>query len=184
MKNFILSAFIVLFAVSCEKKSSETVNTSTTPPDSVTVPETNEPVESSTVQTCYMANTGKDSVFISLDDNLGTITGKLRYKNFEKDSSFGDVIGSKSGDTLKLNYIFQSEGMTSDREIYFLQKGGNLIEGIGDHKVEGNKDSYANPSKLKYEGGHVLKAADCKNFEKKFEVSSNTAEPKAANEKK
>ena len=74
--------------------------------------------------------------------------------------------------------------MTSDREIYFLQKDGNLIEGIGDHKVEGNKDSYANPSKLKYESGHVLKAADCKNFEKKFEVSSNTAEPKAANEKK
>ena len=42
--------------------------------------------------------------------------------------------------------------MTSDREIYFLQKDGNLIEGIGDHKVEGNRDSYANPSKLKYEG--------------------------------
>ena len=51
MNNYILSAFIVLFAISCEKKSSEAVNTSTTPPDSVTVPETNEPVESSSVQT-------------------------------------------------------------------------------------------------------------------------------------
>ncbi len=184
MNNYILSAFIVLFAISCEKKSSEAVNTSTTPPDSVTVPETNERVESSSVQTCYMANTGKDSVFASLDDNLGTITGKMRYKNFEKDSSFGDVIGSKNGDTLKLNYTFQSEGMTSEREIYFLQKDGNLIEGIGDHKVEGNKDSYVNSSKLKYEGGHILKQADCKNFEKKFDISVKPEKTKTSAAKK
>ena len=168
MKNFILSAFIVLFAMSCEKKSSETVDTSTTPPDSVTVPETNEPVESSTLQTCYMTNTKQDSVFVMLDDNLGTITGKMYYKNFEKDSSIGDVVGSKSGDTLKLNYTFQSEGTTSDREIYFLQKGGNLIEGIGDHKEEGNKVIYADYKKIKYEDGHSLKPTDCKGFEKKF----------------
>ncbi|OWK72968.1 hypothetical protein CBW16_12035 [Flavobacteriaceae bacterium JJC] len=167
MKNYILSAFIVITAVSCEKKITETVDNQTTPPDSVTVPESNEPVESSTLQTCYLAATGKDSVFVSLDDNLGTITGKMRYKNFEKDSSFGDVMGTQNGDTLKLSYTFQAEGSTSEREIYFLKKEGNLIEGIGDHKVEGNKDLYANPAKIKYDG-QALKQVDCKDFEKKF----------------
>jgi len=167
MKNYILSAFIVITAVSCEKKITETVDNQTTPPDSVTVPESNEPVESSTLQTCYLAATGKDSVFVSLDDNLGTITGKMRYKNFEKDSSFGDVMGTQNGDTLKLSYTFQAEGTTSEREIYFLKKEGNLIEGIGDHKVEGNKDLYANPEKIKYDG-QALKQVDCKDFEKKF----------------
>lgn len=167
MKKYILSAFIVITAISCEKKSTETVDTQTIPPDSVTVPESNEPVESSTLQTCYLAATGKDSVFVSLDDNLGTITGKMRYKNYEKDSSIGDLMGTQNGDTLKLSYTFQAEGTTSEREIYFLKKDGNLIEGIGDHKVEGSKDMYANPGKLKYEG-HSLKQVDCKDFDKKF----------------
>ena len=169
MKNLILSALMILTAVSCEKKTTETVDIQTTTPDSITVPESNEPVESSTLQTCYMEVTGKDTLFISLDDNLGTITGKMRYKNFEKDSSFGDVMGTQNGDTIKLNYTFEAEGTTSDREIYFLRKDGNLIEGIGEHKTEGSRDFYANPAQLKYEG-HTLKSIDCKNFEKNFKT--------------
>lgn len=165
MKKIILSALAAIFVLSCEKKISETdVETST---DSVVIPETNEPLEPSTLQTCYVAVSGKDSVFVSLDDNLGTIIGKMRYKNFEKDSSFGDVSGTQNGDTLKLNYVFEAEGTTSDREIYFLRKDGNLIEAIGDHKTEGNKDFYANPSQLKYEG-HTLKPVNCTDFDKKF----------------
>ena len=158
---------MILTAVSCEKKTTETVDMQTTTPDSITVPESNEPVESSTLQTCYMEVTGKDTLFVSLDDNLGTITGKMRYKNFEKDSSFGDVMGTQNGDTIKLNYTFEAEGTTSDREIYFLRKDGNLIEGIGEHKTEGNRDFYANPAQLKYEG-HTLKSVDCTDFEKNF----------------
>jgi hypothetical protein len=166
MKNLILSALIILTAASCEKKS-ENVDTQTVTPDSITVPESNEPVESSTLQSCYMEVTGKDTLFVSLDDNLGTITGKMRYKNFEKDSSFGDVMGTQNGDTIKLNYTFEAEGTTSDREIYFLRKNGNLIEGIGEHKTEGSRDFYANPAQLKYEG-HTLKSIDCTDFDKNF----------------
>lgn len=169
MKNYILSAFIVITALSCEKKSTETVSSQTKAPDSVTVPESNEPIEPSTLQTCYFATNGKDSIFVSLDDNLGTITGKMRYKNFEKDSSSGDVMGTQNGDTIKLSYTFQAEGTTSEREIYFLKKDGGLIEGIGDHKTESNKDLYANPTQLKYEG-NTLKQVDCNDFEKKFIV--------------
>ena len=167
MKNLILSALMILTAVSCEKKTTETVDMQTATPDSIVVPESNEPLESSTLQTCYMEATGKDTLFVSLDDNLGTITGKMRYKNFEKDSSIGDLIGTQNGDTLMLNYTFEAEGTTSEREIYFLRKDGNLIEGIGEHKTEGNRDFYANPAQLKYEG-HTLKSVDCTDFEKNF----------------
>lgn len=170
MKNFILSAFIVISAMSCEKKSTETVNSQTTTPDSVTVSESDEPIEPSTLQSCYFVVNGKDSVFVSLDDNLGTITGKMRYKNFEKDSSFGDVMGTQNGDTIKLSYTFQAEGTTSEREIYFLKKDGGLVEGIGDHKTEDNKDLYANPAKLKYDG-KAMKQVDCNGFEKNFVVN-------------
>ncbi|WP_185146643.1 hypothetical protein [Chryseobacterium sp.] len=168
MKNYFVAAALLMTALACEKKSTEKINTATTPPDSVVVPETNEPLESSTRQSCYIGAVGKDSVFMSIDDNLGTITGKLRYKNFEKDSSFGDVAGSQNGDTLKLFYTFQSEGMTSNREIYFLRKDGNLLEGIGEQKTEGNDAVYINPSKLKFENGHTMRPTECEGFEKKF----------------
>lgn len=167
MKKIILVPLIALAFTSCEKKSTEIVNADQSAADSLVVPESNEPMESSTLQTCYVGVTGKDSVFVTLDDNLGTITGKMRYKNFEKDSSTGDLIGSKNGDTLKLSYTFQSEGSTSEREIYFLHKGENLIEGIGNQKMEGMKSMYENASKLTYTGNN-LKQADCKDFDKNF----------------
>lgn len=169
MKSYVLAACIAFLALSCEKKSTEIVDIDNSFKDTIVIPETNDPVESSTLQTCYMEAINKDSVFISLDDNLGTITGKMRYKNFEKDSSYGDLMGSQNGDTLKLVYTFESEGSTSEREIYFLKKDGNLLEATGEYKVDGIKSMYANPATLKYDA-HVLKQTDCNDFEKNFNV--------------
>ena len=166
MKNNLILITVVLSIFSCEKKNTEKIETGDSA-DSISVAETAAPVESSTLQNCYIQVTGKDSVFISLDDNLGTITGKMRYKNFEKDNSTGDIMGTKSGDTLKLNYTFQSEGSTSDREIYFLKKGDQLLEGIGEHSTEGSKEIYSNYAKIKFEQGN-FKQTDCKDFEKYF----------------
>lgn len=163
MKNIIYSAIVMMVLISCQKK---TEVLPTAPPDSTAVSDTHQPIESTSLQTCYVGNTGKDSVFVSIDDNLGTIVGKLRYKNFEKDSSFGDLVGIKSGDTLKLNYTFKSEGTTSQREIYFLQSKGEISEGIGDHTANGG--AYSDYKKIKYEGGHQLKAVDCKAIDKQL----------------
>lgn len=110
---------------------------------------------------CYLGVIGKDSVFASIDDNLGTISGKLSYKNNEKDSSTGDVTGFKSGDTLKLTYEFQSEGSKSKRDIFFIQKSNTLTEGIGDHKEEGSQSKYADEKKIIYKDGPKLNIADC-----------------------
>ena len=40
-----------------------------------------------------MEANGKDSLFMKVVSNLGTVTGNLYYKNFQKDSSFGDIVG-------------------------------------------------------------------------------------------
>ena len=168
MKKYLLLIVTLFFMHSCEKKIAENTLTKNQNDSVVVVPENAEPIESSTQQTCYFGVTGKDSVYVSLDDNLGTITGKMRYKNSEKDSSFGDIVGTQNGDTLKLNYSFQSEGMNSEREIFFLKKKNQLTEGIGNHKMEGNKDLYENSAKLKFDGS-ILKQVDCKDFEKNFQ---------------
>lgn len=162
MKKLILLSSLSFFLMNCNKKKETQVQKAET--DSAAMPET-------VVDTlgpksfCYMEVTGKDTVFVTIDDNLGTVTGKMYNKFFEKDNSKGTLSGIKSGDTLKLTYEFAAEGKTGNtNDIYFLQKKDAIIEGIGERDSQtGTK--YANENKIKYEGkGYQL--ADCKLVEK------------------
>ena len=162
MKKVFLSALIFAFVLSCEKKTEN--NITEVKKDSMAVNESDFTVEE-IPHFCYVGAVGKDSVFVHIDDNLGTITGKIHYKNYEKDSSSGEIMGYKNGDTLKVDYVFNSEGMESTREIWFLQSKDELLEGIGTMDGEGN---YTNPSQVKFEGGHLMKSVDCEGFEKNF----------------
>jgi len=161
MKKYIFLGSLSFFLMNCNKK------TETNQPLSGTDSLTDTTAQAQTVDTlgaksfCYLGVTGKDSVFVNIDDNLGTITGKMRYKNSEKDSSKGDLTGFKSGDTLKLTYEFASEGRTSKRDIFFIQKDGNLLEGIGNQKDENGAMKYADENKIAYKDGQKLEPADC-----------------------
>ncbi|WP_277110733.1 hypothetical protein [Chryseobacterium taklimakanense] len=174
MKRILICSIIALAAVSCNKKT-ETSNVNSA--DSLGVFTEEESVADSTLAAttgCYMQVTGNDTLFAQIDDNLGTVTGKLHYKNHQKDSSFGDLLGSSVGDTIKVDYTFQSEGSLSTREIWFLKKDGKLLEGIGPFDKTGEK--YANYKNIKFGDGHVLDAVDCKKIANKFRevtVSSN-----------
>lgn len=174
MKRILIYSIIALAAVSCNKKT-ETSNVNSADSSGVFTDE--ESVADSTLAAttgCYMQVTGNDTLFAQIDDNLGTVTGKLHYKNHQKDSSFGDLLGSSVGDTIKVDYTFQSEGSLSIREIWFLKKDGKLLEGIGPFDKTGEK--YANYKNIKFGDGHVLDAVDCKTIASKFRevtVSSN-----------
>lgn len=159
MKKLILLGAVSAFLINCNKKTEAPAPKTNT--DTIAV---EEPVVDTLgpKSFCYIGVVGKDSVFASIDDNLGTITGKLSYKNSEKDSSKGDVTGFKSGDTLKLTYEFTAEGKKSKRDIFFLQKDNALTEGIGDHKEEDGQSKYADEKKIVYKDGPKLNAADCK----------------------
>jgi len=159
MKKYIFLGSLSFFIMNCNKKT-ETI-TPVTDSDSLT-DNTEQVIDTlGTKSSCYLGVTGKDSVFVSIDDNLGTVTGKMRYKNSEKDSSTGDLTGFKSGDTLKLTYEFASEGTTSKRDIFFVQKDGNLLEGIGNQKDDNGQMKYADETKVAYKDGQKLKTADC-----------------------
>ena len=159
MKKLIVLGALSAFLLNCNKKPeapvAEPVSTDTTAA-AEKVTDTLGPKSF-----CYMGVTGKDTVFVSIDDNLGTITGKMANKNSEKDSNKGDLTGFKSGDTLKLTYTFASEGKTGNKnDMYFIQTKDGLAEGIGERDAEtGTK--YADEKKIKYAGGKILKTADC-----------------------
>ncbi|MBO6186852.1 MAG: hypothetical protein J6O88_19560 [Chryseobacterium sp.] len=162
-KYFLLSAFSVLM-MNCTKKN-ETVKP-------VAITDSLETSAEPAIDTlgpksfCYLGVTGKDSVFVNIDDNLGTLSGKITYKNSEKDSSKGELLGFKSGDTLKLTYEFASEGTTSKRDIFFIQKENSLTEGIGDQKDENGTMRYADEKKITYKDGQKLEKIDCNVVEK------------------
>ncbi|KQT23312.1 hypothetical protein ASG22_13130 [Chryseobacterium sp. Leaf405] len=159
MKKLILLSSLSLFLMNCNKKT----ETPTAKVDTDSAETTEKVIDTLGAKSfCYMGVTGKDTVFVTIDDNLGTITGKMATKNSEKDSNKGDLTGIKSGDTLKLTYEFAAEGTTGNKnDIYFLQTKDGLSEGIGERDKEtGTK--YADENKIKYTGGNNLKIADCK----------------------
>lgn len=164
MKKIAAITILSVLLINCNKKTdtaNSTANSDSLPMNTET--ESEKQIDTLDAKTyCYMSVTGKDSVFVSIDDNLGTLSGKMSYKNFEKDSSKGELSGFKSGDTLKVTYEFASEGMTSKRDIFFIQKDNMLIEGIGNHKDDNGIMRYSDEKKIDYKGGQNLKSADCK----------------------
>lgn len=164
MKTLISPILIVVALASCEQKTAQKTSTVRTANTSSTVQPLPDSLQVS--RKCYLGVTGKDSVMLSLENNLGTLVGNLAYKNAEKDSSTGTVVGNKSGDTLKLTYTFQAEGTTSDREIWFLLKGKTLSEGIGQYDDKGV--NYENYKTIKFSDGQQLKQTDCSKLSANF----------------
>ncbi len=161
MKKILFGTFALVILANCEKKNNHDAALKPDFDSTAVISESqnlNEPI----LTHCFESVTDKDTIALSYEDNLGTITGKMSYKNAQKDSSKGDISGLISGDTLKLTYTFDSEGTTSNREIWFLKKGENLLESAGKYDESG--EYYANPKSVKFEEAHTLSPVDCKNI--------------------
>jgi len=163
-KAFLILSGTILLVSSCEKNIEKQSNVENRKPDTLAVSEDpNQISQKENVDYCYMNVVGKDSMFISYKISNGNVSGKLKYKNFEKDSNSGDITGKVAGDTLRVNYKFSSEGSVSEREIYFLQDSGVLLEGIGDYAdPAAAKLVYSSPQAINYTKGQRLTPADCK----------------------
>jgi len=170
-KTFLLLSGTLLMIYSCEKNDGKQSNVENRKPDTLAVDKNlpNQIRTDENVDYCYMNVLAKDSMFLSYKIINGNVTGKLKYKNFEKDSNSGDITGKISGDTLKVNYKFASEGSTSEREIYFLQDSGVLLEGIGKYaESNSSKSVYESPKAINFTKGQSLTPADCKMIETKL----------------
>ena len=133
---------------SCSKKESETT----------TVVESDEQPGSG----CYAYTTEKDSAFLHIDITSDSIvTGNLEYKLFEKDRNRGEIDGKLYGDTLLAKYKFMSEGVESTREVAFVKKDGNWVEGFGPAEEKNGSMQFSDRSKLDFAKGLVFKTADC-----------------------
>ena len=110
---------------------------------------------------CFAYQVKKDSAFLQFTVADEVVDGLLDYKWFEKDHNSGKITGKMNGDTLIANYTFMSEGVESVREVAFLKKGSDWVEGSGPVEEKQGVVSFKDRSKLSFAKGMVFKAVDC-----------------------
>jgi hypothetical protein len=113
-------------------------------------------------RTCYANFKNRDSTTLELLKKGEKVSGILNVSLYEKDRNKGTVEGLVKGDTLLLNYTFNSEGTQSVRQVAYLQKDGKLIEGFGDVQEQNGKTVFKSLGDLKFDGSMVLEQSDCK----------------------
>jgi hypothetical protein len=151
-----LTIIILGVFISCKKEI-------TLPPPQI---EPNPPKEAELVEPagdqCYTSRHNGNIVALSFNVNSHQeVNGKLSYNIMGKDKNEGTIVGNMKGDTLIADYTFMSEGVSSVREVVFLQKDGAFIEGYGDVTDVNDKVSFKDKKKLKFDAKNTLIKSDC-----------------------
>lgn len=113
-------------------------------------------------QTCYTYIKGKDTAALMLITTGIVSTGELRYKWFEKDKSSGTIEGEMHGDTLVAYYSFNSEGRRSVRQVVFLKKVNQFLEGFGEVEEKDGTVKFKDLRKIDFSNPIVFEKVPCK----------------------
>ncbi|WP_314518983.1 hypothetical protein [Xanthocytophaga agilis] len=151
MRHFYISGIFLLCLTACDTKQTQT-DTKTEDTNSATVSTTE----------CYSYVTDKDTIATQFTLTGNSVTGTLQYKLSGKDKNTGSLTGQMHGDTLLAEYAFMSEGVQSVREVIFLKKNNNLIEGFGDIEEKDGKMVFKDKAALKFDSNTPMKKMECK----------------------
>jgi len=111
---------------------------------------------------CYASTANNSTIWMSFNVNSNQeVNGTLSYSLYGKDKNEGTLIGNIYGDTLIADYTFDSEGVSSVRQVAFLQKDGTYIEGYGDVVEANGKVSFKDKKTLKFDIKNTLTKIDC-----------------------
>lgn len=154
MKKLIILSLLALTFASCKNNTSKENKVNK---ESKTVA-TEKP--SSLLQTgCYSYNANNNAINLEITSVENGVTGTLTYALDGKDSNSGTFVGKLEGNKLFGVYTFTSEGVESKREVAFLVKGNQLIEGYGELTESG--DAFKNKNDIKFTSTMPLTKTDC-----------------------
>lgn len=148
----ILSAAAMIAAACQSKTTEEKIDSLAKSPDTV----------SSQSKACYAYTKNRDTVTLSYTIAGNTIAGEFSNNLFEKDKNSGQINGMIKGDTIIADYTAKGEGVTSIRQVAFLKKGDQLLEGYGDTEEKDGKMVFTKIHELKFVSAIGLTAVDCK----------------------
>jgi hypothetical protein len=138
---FLVSVFL---SVACGNKSANTSTTGeSTHASSNDTIVTTAPV---VLTGCYQMIMKNDSGWLNLTVNDSVVTGDLT----EKDSNTGTINGVVRDNMIYADYIFESEGMSSVREVIFKISGDTLIQAFSDLVEKNGKMVFSNTTNLQY----------------------------------
>ncbi|WP_394775326.1 hypothetical protein [Flavobacterium sp.] len=152
---FAMSVIMLTFFISCKKDQvAEPVQIQSNAPKEaeIAVPAGDQ---------CYASASNNIAISFNVNSHQ-EVNGKLTYNISGKDKNEGTLIGNMKGDTLIADYTFMSEGVTSVRQVAFLQNEGTYIEGYGDVVDANGKVSFKDNSKLKFDQTNTLLKVNCK----------------------
>lgn len=153
---------IAIFLAAGCNPSSENVDTSKTAKDTTSIDSTSLNNVFTGLAGCYVSTIKKDTANLKLNLNKEDVSGNLVYKRFETDGNVGTIKGKVKDSLIIADYTFQSEGVTSVREVVFKIQGEKLIEGYGDITMKGDTARFRNVSALKFQEGQPFVKEACK----------------------
>jgi hypothetical protein len=110
---------------------------------------------------CYEMTMNRDTAQLQLEVKDTTITGKLRYNLFRRDSNIGSLTGVLRDSLIVAHYTFESEGLTSVREVIFKISDTTLLQAYGDLNTRGGKVVFSDPTQLQYTQANPFVKVPC-----------------------
>ena len=156
MKKILILSLVLFTLTNCKNEEKQQLEPTTVP-----LSETAEKVANPSLTECYKYDENGSVIQMNLTNNDNEISGILTYELKEKDSNKGTIKGQIIEDKLIAVYTFQSEGTESIREVAFLIKDNQLIEGYGEIIVEGTNAKFKDINAIKYDSKMPLSKIDC-----------------------
>lgn len=158
MNNNCFVVIVLFIFLSCNKnQKNELSNDSLEIRDTIT----DIKIQNNKVAGCYNYSNDSSSIEMEIKNEGDWLTGKLNYSYFEKDSNKGTFKGKISNDILIADYTFMSEGINSTRQIAFLIRDNQLIEGFGDIVTNSNVVTFKNVENLNFSSNIALDKVMC-----------------------
>ena len=110
---------------------------------------------------CYTMISNKDTATLEISVRDTTVSGSLQYHWREKDWNTGRIQGVLRNDQIHADYTFESEGMTSVREVVFKIEDSTLQEGTGELVQQNNKIVFRNKDQLQFHTIHPFIKVAC-----------------------
>ncbi|PWI28937.1 hypothetical protein DI383_13955 [Flavobacteriaceae bacterium LYZ1037] len=153
-KKIVLLTFVTVAFFNCKNKEEK--------PDEVIIEEVVEEVvvTAPTLEKgCYTYNENGSMVNMEITSSDNPVEGNLTYEFAEKDKNTGTFKGEFNDGKLIGTYTFQSEGVESARQVAFMLKDNQLVEGYGEMNEDGT--TFKDVNSVNYSPTMPLTKTDC-----------------------